>query len=324
VEKKMAAMFAWPSQLKVESSGLALTFVLPAESCDLSCSFCAIKQRKETNKQTNNLSVEDYVYFLEDVVQNQDTAIMAIQGYEPLLPESWPYTQAILETGRRLGIPTSLITNGTLLSEKYKELSELQPTGVTISIDSDIAAEHDKLRGKVGAFETSIAGIKLLASVPGFSDRITLSSVLMPRRRHLLEGMPKLLNSLGLRYWVVAPLFRMNKADIGGPVGTPSQIVEDLLILSKIASDYDVSLVLDDELKILPKDEFAYTDLLVRRFNRPDGLIRLVPSGACSSGEDILRHVDDSTPVWHPGEIAPYQFLKTIVPNDLTSFKMAA
>lgn len=313
----MAAMFAWPSLLKTHTSGLALTFILPATNCDLNCSFCAIKQREEA--YDTRLSVDDYVYFLREVVNHRGTAIMAIQGYEPLLEDSWPYTRALLKEGRDLGIPTSIITNGSRLEAMCQELCELDPTGVTISLDSCGAKSHDKLRGKQGAFEATVAGIKSLTGVGGFAERVTVSSVLMPRKRHLLEGMPVLLNSLGVSHWVVAPLFRMNGDDIGGPVGSPKDIISDLSALSNIAAVHDVSLVLDDELRAIPQDEFAYTDLLVRRFERPDGLVRLVPSGACSVGTEILRPVNSQTPVWHPSKMTPRQFIDSIVGQDLLS-----
>jgi pyruvate-formate lyase-activating enzyme len=308
----MAAMFAWPSQLKVTSSGLAITFVLPATCCNLSCSYCAIKQRQET--KDSKLSLDDYVYFAEDVIKHYGTAIMAIQGYEPLLPESWPYTVALLELGRRLGVPTSLVTNGYFLSDRHQEIANLAPAGITVSVDSSVAVEHDKLRGKSGAFDAAIKGVQNLASISDFSEKITVASVLFPRKRHLLEGMPRLLSNLGLKHWAVSPVFQMGKLGLGGPVAPPRQIVKDLHVLNSIAADLGIFLVFDDELRTLPAEHFAYSELIVRRFERPDGLIRLAPSGACSAGADILKSVDCDTPIWDR-TILPHKFVQRLVPR---------
>ncbi len=307
----MSAIYAWPAQLKWRDPGVALTFVVPAERCNLDCSFCAIRQRKEMSDAV--LSPADYAYFVEDVVKAEPTAIVSIQGYEPLLPESWPYTQAILETAQRLGIPGSLVTNGTLLAERAPALAALDPAGVTVSIDSDIAAEHDRLRGRVGALADTLAGIRALAAIGDFDRRITVSSVLLPRRRHLLENMPALLASLGVRHWAISPLLRIGRGAAGGPVASTDAVIDDVLVLNRLAGEAGVEVVLDDELGALERREEGYGDFLVRRFDRPDGLVRLVPSGACSVGSEILSQVDAAAPVWRPHQDSPAHFLGSIL-----------
>jgi pyruvate-formate lyase-activating enzyme len=305
----MGALFAWPSELKTDSAGLALTFIVPASACNLNCGFCAIKQRREAERSV--LSATDYAYFLEDVVRNAPLAIAAIQGYEPLLLESWPYTMAILKVARRFQVPTGLVTNGILLAERTQDLMDLEPTGVTVSLDSAIPNKHDKLRGQSGAFAKTITGLQSLVGVPQYAKRVTISSVLFPRHRKYLEGMPRLLSDLGISHWVISPLLRIGSREAGGPVGSGWRIIEDLLFLRDRAAQCGVSLVLDDELGMLADGDYA--DLVVRQFQRPDGLLRLVPNGACSVGKDILRRVGTETAVWRPSEITPHDFVRSIL-----------
>src|ERR1700733_13244364 len=102
----MGVLFAWPSELKTEAFGLALTFIVPASVCNLRCGFCAIRHRHEAVNST--LSVNDYCYFLSEIARKEPLAISAIQGYEPLLPESWQYTSRLLNTARECGVPRSI------------------------------------------------------------------------------------------------------------------------------------------------------------------------------------------------------------------------
>src|SRR6266852_3635963 len=111
--------------------GQFLTFVVPAlEGCNLKCPFCLVGQRREIAKA--NLRSEDFVRFIREAFDRAPIFALAIQGYEPLLPESLPYTQAILATGRFLGIPASLVTNGTKLAEAVDLLTTLAPAKVAV------------------------------------------------------------------------------------------------------------------------------------------------------------------------------------------------
>src|SRR5262249_7375954 len=109
--------------------GQFLTFVVPAlNGCNLRCSFCLVRQRHEIAE--THLGPEDLVRFIREAGQRAPIFALAIQGYEPLLPESLPYTQAILATGRFLNLPTTLVTNGTRLEAAADLLKTLAPTKV--------------------------------------------------------------------------------------------------------------------------------------------------------------------------------------------------
>src|SRR5215469_4448652 len=138
--------------------GQFLTFVVPAHSgCNLKCPFCLIRQRREITD--TRLRPEDFARFIREAAGRAPIFALAIQGYEPLLPESLPYTQAILATGRFLGLPTSLVTNGTKLFDSVDLLKTLSPTKIAISLDADSAEVHDDIRGVPGEWKATIDGV---------------------------------------------------------------------------------------------------------------------------------------------------------------------
>lgn len=306
--------YAAPNGIRYGDIGIAMTFIVPASSCNLNCKFCVIKQRREVAE--NILNVSDYLYFIRDIIDKEQLAVIAIQGYEPLLPESWPYTKAVLELARSYALPRSFVTNGYLIEENLEEIIDVDPSGVSVSLDSASAELHDKMRGKAGAFEKTVRGIRALTFKENFAKKVTVGSVLMPGKREQLEGMPRLLAEAGVRKWSISPLVRIGRDKSGGPVQDGKQIVEDVLYLGDLAKDHGVSVVLDDELRTIPKELINFEELVVRRLERPDGLIRLNANGACSIGTDILRQVDENTPVWSPSVQTPSAFIDSIRRNE--------
>src|ERR1700730_9647545 len=112
-------------------AGQFLTFVVPAPSgCNLKCPFCLVRQRREITDSYSYLQPGDLVRFIRETAERAPIFAVAIQGYEPLLPGSLPYTQAILATGRLLGLPTSLVTNGVRLADAIDLLTTLSPNKI--------------------------------------------------------------------------------------------------------------------------------------------------------------------------------------------------
>lgn len=294
--------------------GLILTFIVPARACNLNCDFCVIQQRKEALE--NSLGIFDYQHFLEVAIQHHTLAAVGIQGYEPLLSDSWGYTKAIMEIARDKDLPRSFITNGTYLSKRADDILALDVTGMSVSIDSSSPQKHDALRGLAGAFELTTNGLRdIIAKDATFAELITIASVLMPGQRDLLAGMPRLLAELGLTSWSISPLVEIGRDFYGGPVDAGQKIVEDVIWLSDIAKTYGVQVMLDDELRSLPRHNINFGDLIVRTLDRPDGLLRLTPNGACSVGADILKEVDEKALVWDPQEMEPHRFVELVQEN---------
>lgn len=316
----MGNIAALPEHLPLELDRLILTVIVPApDGCNLSCPYCFIGRR---NEEATSLDMEprDYASFITQIAHANEIGAICIQGYEPLLPESFLYTKTILEVGWCFGIPTSLVTNGTNLDLWIDELAELCPHKIAVSIDAADARTHDKSRGKVGAFEDAMRGLRMAATNPVLQPVLTLASILMPQKHERLLGMPKLAADLGIKHWVVTILQKVGKDEIGGPVGDRRRTFQDLLILKRQAEKYGIDFVVDDEFGTLSeedidRDVIDIKLLRTRRLARPAGTYRLLPTGQCSVGVDILKEVRPDTPRWVPGEMDAWEFIDSLRRN---------
>lgn len=311
---KLTVTVALPANLTV-SDGVILTFVVPAPSgCNLKCPFCFIQLRKEPTER-GDLAPLDFRRFIDEVAEREVISAICIQGYEPLLPDSFPYTSEILARGRQLGVPTSIVTNGTHLAEHALNLARLQPSKISVSLDASTCEAHDRQRGKQGAFAATLEGLRVAADIRDLSDVLCVASVLIPKKREQLIGMPALLKRLGIRSWVINALLKVGKDDLSGPVGNRAQILQDLLLLQSEAERHDVELTVDDEFDRLGQSEDTndvvdINYLRVHRLLRPSGVFRLLPNGQCSIGLEFLREMRNDAPKWIPGESHASDFLR--------------
>lgn len=303
----MAVGKTFTSDMDPTENGLALTYVVPASACDLNCSFCFIRQRNEATHA--RLSVEDYTNFLDDVSSVYPVRVNGLQGYEPLLDESWDYTQSIVRRSNELGIATSLVTNGTHLARRAHELSSLGLKDLTVSLDAPHADIHDRIRGKDGAFKQTILGIETALEFDRFRDRLVVASVLLPKRRAILDDMPKFLAAVGVRYFGVTPLLKVGAPPFGRMVQQYDLLFGDLDILHEQCEREGITFVVDDELKQFRHLVDGANRFMIHSLDRPDRLVRLTPSGACSIGRNVLLPVDRDTPVWQPNLERPSAFL---------------
>lgn len=299
-----------------EGHGNFLTFVVAASGgCNLSCAFCSVKQRREIEK--HSLPPNDLVQFIEEVAERSRIYALAIQGYEPLLPESLPYTEAILTTGQRLSLPTTLVTNGVLLGGAVGMLKTLAPTKIAISLDSASAETHDRVRGVTGAWAVTVRNIKRAVESLAPSTSIAVSSVLLPSRADRLQGMPARLREIGVKQWIVNPLLRFGPANTNGPVGNRQNILRDLLGLQEIADQASIHFTVDDEFDRLGREpavarQREFDALRIRTLPAKVDIYRMSPSGQTWKGEDILKQADAGSPRWRPGADHAGDFLATL------------
>jgi len=214
-------------------------------------------------------------------------------------------------------VPTSLVTNGTHLERWIAELAALQPGMIAVSIDSADPAIHDKVRGKIGAFEDAMRGLRRAAEHPLLMQSLMLASVLMPRRHERLLNMPKLVAELGVKDWVVTVLSDVGKDRIGGPIGERHRTFADLAILKREAERHGVGFLVDDEFGTLAHEDLArdidaIRTLRIRRLAQPFGVYRLLPTGHCSIGPDILMQLGPHTPRWHPSQMNACDFIEEL------------
>jgi uncharacterized Fe-S cluster-containing radical SAM superfamily protein len=306
-----------PPDFETDAAGQFLTFVVPAQSgCGLECSFCLVRQRREIVE--TSLGPQDLMRFIREAAQRAPIFALAIQGYEPLLPESLPYTQAILATGRFFQVPTTLVTNGVRLFDAVDLLKTLSPSKIAISLDAASADTHDRIRGVTGSWAATVAGIARALRVLAPQTRLAVASVLFPSRRHYLDDMPARLREIGIDRWIINPLLRVGRDAMGGPVGDQTDLFHDLIVLHDAAARAGVRLTVDDEFGHLGHEAACAarpspSALPVRTLPPNVDLFRLTPSGQCSTGEAILRQATPDTPRWQPGVVHAGDFLESLL-----------
>ena len=126
-------------------SGHKLTY-----NCNLRCKMCPFWQR--TYKDT---SFEEEKRIIK-ALYNAGVCLIAFEGGEPLLREDLP---EILEYSKALGMSTSIITNGVLLSRKIDSIAPYIDGSVYVSLDG-VGETHDEIRGSKGCYDKAIEGIR--------------------------------------------------------------------------------------------------------------------------------------------------------------------
>jgi MoaA/NifB/PqqE/SkfB family radical SAM enzyme len=258
-----------------------LTFVL-AGGCNLKCSWCAVHARNERENGSAKFSTHHYWDLISGLSSEDLISGVAIVGDEPLLDDAWPVARGILDCAEHCQLPSALITNGTKLAERSRELA-LRRSKIVLSLDGT-RSFHDRTRRTRGAYDALIRGLVAVAEFPALQQRVTVSSVVQPERYSDLDGLPEVLARHGLKRWALAPLiqFRRNKPARLHPRLFPA-IYDQLPRLIERGEAAGVRVMIDDGLSMLlqadrdgrladqPVERPATSDIRVLRM-RPDGL----------------------------------------------------
>ncbi|MCP5104892.1 MAG: radical SAM protein [bacterium] len=137
-------------------------YLHPTYKCNLDCVYCYNKSDRDTHSHADGfseLSFRDYERLLKEIKELGVSGI-TFSGGEPLLRAD---LFQIAKMSKELGFYNSIITNGTLVSEKnIPDIIECFDN-ISISIDSCKEEENDMMRGK-GTFKKTMAAIRLLLS----------------------------------------------------------------------------------------------------------------------------------------------------------------
>jgi len=122
--------------------------------CNLHCKHC---YSESGNSSKTELSTEEAMKVVDQLADFGVTSL-AFSGGEPLMRKDF------FDVARHAvdsGLYVSLATNGTLLNkENVRKLKEIGLHYVEVSVDGANAETHDYFRGKVGAFDQTMKGIK--------------------------------------------------------------------------------------------------------------------------------------------------------------------
>jgi radical SAM protein with 4Fe4S-binding SPASM domain len=125
--------------------------------CNMKCSHCYINATEK--KLENELNTQEAKALMDQIYQ-VSRPLLILSGGEPLLR---PDIFELIEYGSNKGLKMGLGSNGSLIDETVaRRLKEAGIATVSISLDSNIAAQHDEFRGTAGAWEKAVNACKAL------------------------------------------------------------------------------------------------------------------------------------------------------------------
>lgn len=169
-------------------------------TCNLSCDHCYISAGPEPS-QGEELGTAAAFAVVDDLAR-AGVPLILLSGGEPLLR---PDLMAIAARARDCGIATALSTNGTLIDVAVAR--QLMDAGVAyagVSLDGATAAAHDRIRGRAGAFDRAVAGIRACSDAGLRSGiRVTLTRANVDELEPLLDLAVELGVDRFCLYWLV-------------------------------------------------------------------------------------------------------------------------
>ena len=145
--------------------------------CPLRCPYCSNPMNWDRGQYREELSTEDWVRVIQQARQ-LGVLQLGLTGGEPLLRKD---LEILVETAAALGLYTTLVTAGTLLTvERAANLKRLGLDHVQISFQDSEAVSNDQIAG-TRSFDQKIATAQLVKAL-GFP--LTLNFVL---HRHNLD-----------------------------------------------------------------------------------------------------------------------------------------
>lgn len=128
-------------------------------TCNLTCRHCYMNS--DAQKYQNELTTEEAKRFIDDLAEF-NVPVLLISGGEPLIR---PDFFELATYAAQKGVRPTLSTNGTLITrEVAQKIKEIGVGYVGISLDG-LREVNDKFRGKEGAFEAAMQGIKNCVAV---------------------------------------------------------------------------------------------------------------------------------------------------------------
>ena len=125
--------------------------------CNMKCSHCYINA---TDKKLDDELTTKEAKNVIDQIHQVSSPLLILSGGEPLLRQD---IFELIEYGSKKGLKIGLGSNGYLIDEDMaKKLKAAGIATVSISIDSNIPAQHDEFRGVTGAWDKAVNACKAL------------------------------------------------------------------------------------------------------------------------------------------------------------------
>ncbi len=155
--------------------------------CNCRCKICDVWRKTNNGEE---MSTDRILRMLEEAARLNFAAYL-VWGGEPFMR---PDLMNILRHARKLGLYTSLVTNGTFLTEKAKDVAKAVDLTL-VSLDH-FSHYHSEMRGLDGVFERAKEGIVELKKAGG---RVALNCVMSKLNTDSVKGMCELARALRVK-----------------------------------------------------------------------------------------------------------------------------
>ena len=232
-------------------------YINPTQYCNLSCKHCWLSppNKSELTGEEGELSMDEIIGVVKEAVKLGMSAIK-LTGGEPLLRKD---LAQLLEFCHSKDVDIDIETNGTLITKEVAQLFKRVNMGhISISLDSAQASVHDYFRGKKGAFDESIRGIKNLQA-EGFSPQTIISLY-----KENLEGFKPFLHfmkELGIRDVKVNTITCIGRGEEilnAEKAPTLEEIIDFSERLEGYAKDFEGKIYLDVPIAFKTLEEIKY------------------------------------------------------------------
>jgi radical SAM enzyme (rSAM/lipoprotein system) len=200
-------LLPWFQHSQRQLHDLRFLFFELTHECNLDCLHCGSDCRK--GSVDTPLPAKDVVRVLTEVKAHLDPRRITItlSGGEPLC---YPNVFGLGGQIAALGFPWGMVTNGYAWSRK--QVCSARQAGlrsITVSLDG-LAAEHDWLRNRSGAFERAVETLRLLLAEP-FWQALDVVTCVNRRNVNQLAELHDFLHELGVPAWrcfTISPIGR--------------------------------------------------------------------------------------------------------------------
>ena len=271
---------------------IALTY-----RCQNRCAFC-YASAPDRGRKVPEMSTAEVLSVIDKIVDQAHVPSLSFTGGEPTLRRDLP---ELVAYGRSRGMWMNLITNGIRCARPVlvQALAQSGLDSAQVSLEAGDAETHDRVVGRRGAFERTVAGIRTLRAA---GIRVHTNTTINELNRAGLHALIDLVADLGSEHLSMNMVIRTGDA-VGQPDIGYTDIGPLVLALKQHAEDCGLRFVWYSPVPFCLFNPAAY-GLGSPSCSAADGLLSIAPDGGvlpCSSfaqGVGNLLYEDFDT-VWN-------------------------
>ncbi len=184
-------------------------------ACNVDCEHCYLDLVPD--KKLGALSTDEWKRILKQL-KDAGTLYLTLSGGEILVRRDW---FEIASYARSLGFALKLYTNGTLIDDDAADkMASLRLLQVEISLLGGIAATHDAIARRRGAFDKTIAGAKRLRAR---GVKVVLKCVAMDKNAEEIGAIEAIASELGCHFQLDITITPKNNGSLAPKLLAPSE-----------------------------------------------------------------------------------------------------